>query len=65
LTQLWHGEGSVSHWVMVLLYTHFWLSLSRVMVPDDRVNVATAMITVRVIIYSGFFLAALGVLNDW
>jgi hypothetical protein len=65
LTQLWHGEGRLSRWLVVLLYTHLWLSISRATVTDNRVNVATAIIIVRVLVWGGFFLAALGVLNDW
>jgi hypothetical protein len=64
LTQLWRGEGRISHWWAVLLCTQFWLTFSRVIVPQNRVHVATAII-VRVLVYGGFFVGTLVVLNDW
>ena len=64
LTQLWLGAGGVSHWIVVLLYTQFWLSLSRVVVPANSADITSAII-VRVIIYGVFILGAFVGLNDW
>ena len=64
LTQLWYGEGRVSPWVSALAYTSFWLSFSRVMVPENRASVTSAILA-RVIVYGVFFFVAIAALNNW
>jgi hypothetical protein len=64
LMQLWHGEGKVSHWLSAFLYTNFWLSFSRVVVPEKSASVVTAII-IRVAVYGIFFFAAIVIFNDW
>lgn len=64
LTQVWRGDGPVFPWLAALLYTNYWLSVSRVIVPDDRTHIAVAM-TIRSVIYGVFFGMALAALNNW
>jgi len=64
LTELWLGKGRVAPWLAVLLYTMFWLSFSRVVVPEDRINVTTAVV-VRVLAYGFLFFGAIAALNNW
>jgi hypothetical protein len=64
LAELWQGQGSAAHWMVVLLYTWLWLSV-RPPVPAKGTAAVLTSIVVRTGLYGLFFIVVIATLNNW